>query len=115
MKEEIIDNKMNDERLEKINFITGVFSACLWGGEENELDELYKQAKDFHNKRVEETKEFAKKLIDKFLSRDKVEKLANPLLEERINTLESEVRDILTRINFDEYQKIQIAALKRHY
>lgn len=58
---------MNDERLEKINFITGVFSGCLWGFEENELDELYKQAEEFHNERVEKTKDFAHKLIDKFL------------------------------------------------
>lgn len=58
---------MNDEKFEKINFITGVFSGCLWLLDENELDELYKQAEDFHNERTEKSREFAHKLIDKFL------------------------------------------------
>lgn len=59
---------MNDERLEKINFITGTFSVCLWSLEDNELDELYKQAETFHNARTEKSRQFAHKLIDKFLS-----------------------------------------------
>lgn len=58
---------MNDERLEKINFITGVFSGCLWLLEDDELDKLYEQSEIFHNERVEKAKDFAHKLIDKFL------------------------------------------------
>lgn len=47
---------MNDKRLEKINFITGVFSGCLWLLEDNELDKLYEQSEVFHNGRVEKGK-----------------------------------------------------------
>lgn len=56
---------MKDERLEKINFITGVFSGCLWEFEENGLDELYKQAVIFHNKKAQKAREFAHELIEK--------------------------------------------------
>lgn len=58
---------MNDKKLEKINFITGVFGGCLWSLEDEELDELYKQTETFHTEMKEKSREFAHKLIDKFL------------------------------------------------
>lgn len=58
---------MSYERLEKMNFITSVFSGCLWSLDENELDELHKQALTFYNEQKENTRQMAHMMIDKFL------------------------------------------------